>query len=238
MAFKGATLVLLLTLWWGSAVMAHTAPRRLLRSGYFGIHVCTLPTCDDYTQLVGGTMGQAPYALSVQADVVRNQIYWLPVDLSTAHQYGIGAAFLDSGKPAHGGQYIWIPSDNQLRLSVFDPIQGLYYFTNSSNALFSFNPDSAVATFVVQFKASVYNNAFIRNRVIYMGGYVNQTVSCVYQYALDSRASSESILACNPTVPIPNQPAVLAGGAQHLYVADPNDDHAVVLDYAGASHVL
>ena len=78
MASKSTLHVLLLALWCGSAMAVGAAsPRRLLRSGYFGIHVCTLPACDDYTQLVGGTMGNAPYALSVQADVGQTGQAWV-----------------------------------------------------------------------------------------------------------------------------------------------------------------
>jgi hypothetical protein len=214
------------------------APRRLIRSGYFGIHACTLPACSDYSQLVQGTQGYAPYAYGVQADVVRNQIYWIPVDLTSQPQFGVAAAMLDTGKPAHGSQYIWVPSSNQLGMSAFEPISGMYYYTNSSNALFALNPDTAVSTFVVQFKTqNLYRASFFRNRVLYFSSsnpcVFPKVCPCIYQYALDSQATSETALVCGPTVPLPQQPAVLAGSADHIIVADPNDDHALILDYAG-----
>eukprot|EP00762_Andalucia_godoyi_P007749 ANDGO_01740.mRNA.1 hypothetical protein len=205
-----------------------------VRSGYFGIHQCTAPMCADYSVLVQGDAGNAPYARSVQVDVARDAVYWIYLDLTQSPQPWIGAARLSTGRPLNTSRsdYVWIQRSSQDQYLAFDEVSGLLYVLASSNDIYALNPDTLQFTHVAQLSFSSYGMFFNAGYLYFTsyGSCTPQPCPCAYSLRLDGKSTDAMKLACAPDVPLPWQPAIVGMTSDRIFIGDPNDSYMVILD--------
>jgi hypothetical protein len=217
--------------------LADDAPA-LIRSGYSGIHECTLPNCLNTTELVSGTAGKAPYSKDVVVDEKRGRIYWFEI-LRQGSGNHIGAADLHTGAPIPGSggssPWSWIERPAQDIALAFDANAGVLYILDKTKTLLYVDCDTKKITPLITFPSgqSPYNLMYHQHSFYYGVSFgIGRSTTCLAR--LDLPLLTFHNLSCSvDDSHMPQQPSNIALSTNEILLNDANYYTASAYSYSG-----
>jgi hypothetical protein len=208
-------------------------------SGFNGVHRCTLPACDDYSQIVPGTASTFAYALYAQVNSAQSAVYWLSMNVEGKQEYSIDGCSIADGSPLPpnaAGNYTFAMRPSQDYTIAFDHASGLLYMQDHAFQLSVLDPSTRNVQLVAGSIGTQATSAVVQDSVLYyLGTDATETQSCIFSFSVKGDAKAPTSFLCSSQLPPAQwQPALLTSSSSSLFVLSADGSSGVIVDISTA----